>query len=487
MMQLYRKDLLEKMSSPEQLDKAVVITSPSFWIAILFGAITVVVALVWSFLGTLPSKVTINGVYVPEQTSTAVSSEITGIVDGVNVKNGQVVKIGDTLYTLDTKNIDEEKEKLQKRLDIVNSVTLFSTDDVMNQDTSQLIQLKSQMGNIPKETDYTDKLLEVYKEQLKVKEKQADKMYEKALEAGEIKAQLIEDVRVSNYVSANLDAATAMALLNQFSLDVAKMEASNEYRWADLDYTYYSGKYQTLANEQAQLENAIKNMQDMPKYNKYNGITVDANTSLYATQFETTKASMVSQCEEQMLELDKQLVLCDVKSPVNGIVANLSVINGGYISQGSVALSVMEKLADDVIMCYAPVSAGKSVEPGMKVIVCPMNVNKDEYGHMEGEVIFVDSFITSQSQIVSEVGDQSLAQAFTSQGPVMAIKVKLLKDDSTASGYYWSSKRAKDIIVYNGTMVSADIITEDKKPITLLVPKLKEKFEKATSAKEETK
>lgn len=482
MMQLYRKDLLEKMSSPEQLDKAVVIVSPSFWLAILFGAITVVVALVWSFLGTLPEKVTINGVYVPEQTSVAVSSEVTGIVDGVKVKNGQEVKIGDTLYTLDTKNIVEEKEKLQKRLDIVNSVTLFSTDDVMNQDTSQLIQLKSQMGNIPKETDFTDKLLEVYKEQLKVKESQADKMYEKALEAYEVKAQLIDSIKFSD-IAAQYGDAAPMA----FSVAIEQMEASYRYRWADLDYTYYFGKYQTLANEQAQLENAIKNLQDMPKYNKYNNLTIDANTSVYATQFETTKASMVSQCEEQMLELDKQLVLCEVKAPANGVIANLSVINGAYLSQGSVALSVMQRFDDDVIMCYAPVSAGKSIETGMKVIVCPMNVNKDEYGHMEGEVVFVDPFVTSQSQILSEIADQSLAQAFANQGPVMAVKVKLQKDENTASGYYWSSKRAKDIIVYDGTMVSAEVITEDKKPITLLVPKLKEKFKKATTAKEEAK
>ena len=123
----------------------------------------------------------------------------------------------------------------------------------------------------------------------------------------------------------------------------------------------------------------------------------------------------------------------------------------------------------------------------MKVIVCPMNVNKDEYGHMEGEVVFVDPFVTSQSQILSEIADQSLAQAFANQGPVMAVKVKLQKDENTASGYYWSSKRAKDIIVYDGTMVSAEVITEDKKPITLLVPKLKEKFKKATTAKEEAK
>ena len=33
MKEIYRKSVLEKMSSPEQLDKAITIISPSFWIA----------------------------------------------------------------------------------------------------------------------------------------------------------------------------------------------------------------------------------------------------------------------------------------------------------------------------------------------------------------------------------------------------------------------------------------------------------------------
>ena len=33
MSDLFRKSAIEKLSSPEQLDKAIVITPPSFWIA----------------------------------------------------------------------------------------------------------------------------------------------------------------------------------------------------------------------------------------------------------------------------------------------------------------------------------------------------------------------------------------------------------------------------------------------------------------------
>ena len=36
--QIFRKSLLDKLSSPEQLDKMIVITPPSFWIALTGAA-----------------------------------------------------------------------------------------------------------------------------------------------------------------------------------------------------------------------------------------------------------------------------------------------------------------------------------------------------------------------------------------------------------------------------------------------------------------
>ena len=47
----------------------------------------------------------------------------------------------------------------------------------------------------------------------------------------------------------------------------------------------------------------------------------------------------------------------------------------------------------------------------------------------------------------------------------------------TASGYTWSTKRGKDIKLSTGTLVSATIITENKKPIELLIPYLKNKLD----------
>ena len=62
------------------------------------------------------------------------------------------------------------------------------------------------------------------------------------------------------------------------------------------------------------------------------------------------------------------------------------------------------------------------------------------------------------------------------------VKCKLQKDDTTASGYKWSSKKASTITIPQGTIVNADIIVEEKKPITMLIPYIKDQIENFGSA-----
>lgn len=60
MKDLFRKTSLEKLSSPEQLDKMIVITPPSFWIA-LTGAGLMIVAVclgyIWQTSGIIKNHI----------------------------------------------------------------------------------------------------------------------------------------------------------------------------------------------------------------------------------------------------------------------------------------------------------------------------------------------------------------------------------------------------------------------------------------------
>lgn len=98
---------------------------------------------------------------------------------------------------------------------------------------------------------------------------------------------------------------------------------------------------------------------------------------------------------------------------------------------------------------------------------------------MKADVVAVDDYVTPASSIRSMLGDDMLAQVFTQSGPVVAVTCRLRTDESTASGYWWSSRKGADLIVTEGTMVTVDIVTEEKAPITMLIPYLKEKLSSA--------
>lgn len=67
MADLYRKSALEKISNPEQLDKALIVTSPLSWLALLAITLIVAVTIVWAFCSEIPETLTLNGYAVSGQ------------------------------------------------------------------------------------------------------------------------------------------------------------------------------------------------------------------------------------------------------------------------------------------------------------------------------------------------------------------------------------------------------------------------------------
>lgn len=129
----------------------------------------------------------------------------------------------------------------------------------------------------------------------------------------------------------------------------------------------------------------------------------------------------------------------------------------------------------DAVVCYVPLEDGKKIASGMRVLIYPSTVNQQQYGHMEATVSYVEDYVTSVPDIAVTLGNDSLVSYFTQSGPVVAVVCTLRADSSTASGYYWSSSKAAGITISEGTLVTADIVTETKAPITTVFPTLQPK------------
>lgn len=100
MSHLYRKSALEKLSSPEQIDRMVVITPMSVWLAALAGALLTAAVLLWGFHGTIPVTKSCQGCYFDMGPVNSVYSETEGIVKECSLTTGDEIQKGDILFII---------------------------------------------------------------------------------------------------------------------------------------------------------------------------------------------------------------------------------------------------------------------------------------------------------------------------------------------------------------------------------------------------
>lgn len=108
MADLYRKSSLERISSPEQLDKVLKVTSPMSWLALIGITVIVVVTVIWSIIGTIPVTVTTKGIISSHVGSNAVYTQEAGTVVSVRVRVGDELHLGDPVLTYKNASNDVE-------------------------------------------------------------------------------------------------------------------------------------------------------------------------------------------------------------------------------------------------------------------------------------------------------------------------------------------------------------------------------------------
>ncbi|MBR5509054.1 MAG: hypothetical protein IKV59_03265 [Lachnospiraceae bacterium] len=58
---IYQKKAVERLESPDQLDRMIFVTSPMTWMLIAGFAVILSAFLAWTFLGTIRQSITVNG------------------------------------------------------------------------------------------------------------------------------------------------------------------------------------------------------------------------------------------------------------------------------------------------------------------------------------------------------------------------------------------------------------------------------------------
>ena len=485
MADIFRKSSLDKLSSPEQLDKAITIISPSFWIAAIGGGLIIAVALVWSIFGRLPVNVGANGIYMGKDGMHSVVAEADGIVEEIFVSEGDTVTTGQKIAQLDDEIFRTELETLTGRREDVEAVTFYSYDDPATADTKPLLDIKSQadvagtslsadqiaLKERNKALSRQRSTTRSAKETMNARESTVKKKQSAYVKAqGELRdvqeefnaAQAAYEDSLKKLQQAGVDPAIdssdpeAMAALTPEQVELvvnrdtclkaledtdAKLKAAEktvkelelEIGNATSDYNIAVQTYQSEKASQKSLEDAVSQLEARVKGDKKGK---NNQVSALEEQFDAAKGSILDQINQEITKQSKAADAMTLTSRVNGKVSGLNIAEGNAVGKGTTICKINSTEADGTgVICYVPVSEGRKIKSGMKVVVYPSTVNKQEYGHMEGSVVSVSDSVVSAEDMQNQLGDPSLVQSFQQSGPVMRVVCDLKKDDSTASGY----------------------------------------------------
>lgn len=277
-----------------------------------------------------------------------------------------------------------------------------------------------------------------------------------------------EKVRTANNA---LDTARKAYLeyLNKVSGENAENTmASTEYSEVLQDYATAKANYQSLLDAIDELE--LKSVLDEG--------SAELNEDNARSQFDNQKSAILHDLQDQRDSLLNQAMKSEIRSSQAGYVYDVPISVGSAVARGAEVLGVLRgDLDKDSVICYVKLEDAKKLEEGMEAYIFPSTVNRQEYGHIDGSVVAVDSVVATHKSISDALGNDILVSDFEKDGPCIEVRLSMKEDSNDDDGYNWKTNKGKVIKISQGTVVSASIITEEKKPIDLLIPYLKSKLD----------
>lgn len=410
---LFREAAMQNLSSPDQLNQLVKITQPYSWIALSAAGLALAVALAWSIFGRLPTIVTGEGILIRKGGTFSIVSQGSGVVTEIaDLTAGKRVARGQVLARLSQPELGQQVAAQQ--------AVVARLQAEQREASSGLATLAPAQGKaLLQQQDAQQKLIEGREAQLKslrsVEQAQAELVRD-----GLITRQRQEDIKQQIFSVQN-DINSARNSLQRLAVERLQTTSQND-------------------DKQRDAASRLKNAE---------GVLADL----------VLKVKIVS----------------EVTSTHDGVVVEAMAMRGDMVRTGQPIASV--EINDDklqVVIYLPPNSNAKLIKPGMVAQISPVVAKKERFGFLVSKVINVSQFPSTEAGMLSLVDNPALVRQLSKAGPPIAVTVELVRDTATRSGYRWSSSAGAEVEVSSGMVATGGFIVEEKRPIALVIPLIRE-------------
>lgn len=422
--EIFRKVALERLSTPDQLDQALLLTPSTIRLALYFAALVVVAIVVASVLVSVPITASGVGIVLQPQGVAEVVAPSSGRVLAVQVGHGQSVVRGQVLAQLAQPDLENALHTVRAEL-----------QDLQNQ-RQRILRIQQADDQI----------------QHRQRQQQRRELAAR-LAAGKLRQQWLtqrveqdQALRAAGYLSQNRQRETEAELL-QIRDQIAQTES----------------QIQSLASDEASARHARERE------------TLDL-------------AVRIASLEHRRDELDKRLTReTTLVSDQAGVVAELKIAVGDMLASGQPVISLLPENkgssdstqtgsahpAPDSLQVIAYLAAGeaKKVKPGMAIRVTPGNVKKEEFGSIVGQVLAVAPIPATFEGMQRTLRNRQLVQNLSQNGAPIEVRLALTPDPTRPSGLRWTS-RGPNQKLEAGTTVQAEVVVKRMRLLVLALPAL---------------
>ncbi len=144
---LLRKASIERLSSPEQLDMMMRVTSPMGWVALIAVAVLVIAMIIWSMIFDLSVKVDGRGYMVRGESIREVQVNSAGAILGLDVQSGQVIEPGAVIARLSLPDLENRLATARLLLTDMEANSSSASSDMASIQSG----LRAQLGRLQAE------------------------------------------------------------------------------------------------------------------------------------------------------------------------------------------------------------------------------------------------------------------------------------------------------------------------------------------------
>ncbi len=190
----------------------------------------------------------------------------------------------------------------------------------------------------------------------------------------------------------------------------------------------------------------------------------------------------ISDLERRVASLEEEYARDrEIESPYTGRVVELKVNPGEIVERNDPLFSLLpvgegdsqDAASELIAVLYVPPAEGKKIERGMTVQLALSSVKREEFGFMLGRVEAVAEVPSTTEGMMRVLQNNQLVEQLSHSYAPFEVLVKLERDNSTFTGYRWSSSSGPGVEINVGTLCSGDVITSYERPIELAFPFLR--------------